>query len=85
MTIKDYLEKLPKMKSEDGTTLKEEMYNTTHIWSNETCRGYCIYAMKQAGLDFETIKKVNRELSAAFDDLTEEDADKVFYTYYFDL
>lgn len=85
MTIKEYLENLPTMTAGDGTTLKEELYNTTHIWSNDTCRGYCIHAMQEAGLPMETIKRVNRELTAAFDALTEAEADDVYRTFFYDV
>lgn len=46
------------------------------IWSNEACRGYCVEAMENAGLDQATIEKVNRGLSQAFDELSVEDAER---------
>ena len=46
------------------------------IWSNEACRGYCVEAMENAGLDQATIEKVNRGLSQAFDELTVEEAER---------
>lgn len=43
-------------------------------WSNDACRGYAIMAMKGAGVDEETIKKVMLELHREFDWTSVEEA-----------
>lgn len=43
-------------------------------WSNDTCKGYAIMAMRRAGLKEETIQKVSRKMTECFDDTTVEEA-----------
>ena len=56
--------------------LGSEVLDMVSVWSNEACRGYCVEAMENAGLDQATIEKVCRGLSQAFDELSVEDAER---------
>lgn len=51
MTIQHYLDSLQELphRSADGRMLADAMRETTHIWSNEACKGYCIAALQAAG------------------------------------
>lgn len=79
MTIKAYLDSLQGLphKSADGTTIAEAMRTTTHIWDNNACRGYCIAALQGAGYSRGQIKEVLRELAAAFDEISIDDAARI--------
>ena len=68
MTVGEFLEK--------NMMFGSAVLDMVSIWSNEACRGYCVEAMKNAGLDQATIEKVNRGLSQAFDELSVEDAER---------
>lgn len=43
-------------------------------WRNDACMGYALMAMRRAGLDEETIRKVLMELHWCFDDTSVEAA-----------
>lgn len=43
-------------------------------WSNAACIGYCVMAMRNAGLSEKTQRKVLDELTRCFDDVSVEDA-----------
>lgn len=45
-------------------------------WSNTACMGYCLTAMRRAGVNAKTQAKVLLELERSFDDLSIEDAEK---------
>lgn len=47
-------------------------------WSNDACKGYAIMAMKRAGLDAETIRKVSDAMTDCFDDTTVEAAGRYY-------
>lgn len=68
MTVAEFLER--------NLMLGSEVLDMVSVWSNEACRGYCVRAMENAGLDRETIKGVLRGLHWAFDELTVEDAEQ---------
>ena len=68
MTVGEFLEK--------NTMFGSSVLDMVSVWSNEACRGYCVEAMKNAGLDQATIEKVCRGLSQAFDELSVEDAER---------
>lgn len=77
MTISEYLkglEKLPHRNPTTGKTLLETMKETTHIWDNDACMGYCIKALEAAGLDEDQKKAVLRALEVAFYDFTIDQA-----------
>lgn len=58
--------------------LVELLFEETSIWSNHSCRGYCIAAMQNAGFSREEIKRVMRGMHGAFDELTVEEAESVW-------
>lgn len=68
MTVGEFLEK--------NMMFGAGVLDMVSIWSNEACRGYCVEAMENAGLDQTTIEKVCRGLSQAFDELSVEDAER---------
>lgn len=68
MTVGEFLEK--------NLMLGGGVLDMVSIWSNESCRGYCVAAMESAGLDQATIEKVCRGLTQAFDELSVEDAER---------
>lgn len=78
MTIAQYLKSIPNAKTESGQDLKEIMLNNMPIWDNDACRGYCIQAMQDAGIDKDKIKDVLDNIRICFDDITVEDAGKIF-------
>lgn len=79
MTIQHYLDSLQELphRSADGRTLADAMRETTHIWSNEACKGYCIAALQAAGYSREQITEVLRQLAIAFDDIAIDDAEQI--------
>ena len=48
-------------------------------WSNAACMGYCLIAMRRAGLRPTVQRRVLRVLEGAFDDVSIEDAEKAGY------
>lgn len=45
-------------------------------WNNAACMGYCLIAMRRAGVNVKTQEKVLRELELSFDGVSIEDAEK---------
>ena len=80
-TINGYLNNLPDKKTRDGRTLRDIMADTVSIWSNDSCKGYAIIAMREAGLDDQTIANVVRAFRFAFDDNSVEMAEQIYYEY----
>ena len=74
MTVKEYLNDLQKT---GNKALAEEMQSVVSIWNNESCKGYCITAMKATGHSKEQISEVLEALSAAFDEITVEEAEQI--------
>jgi Holliday junction resolvasome RuvABC DNA-binding subunit len=74
MTVTDFLKDI---RQTGNKAFEAEMQNTVNIWSNESCRGYVIAAMKAAGFTREQISKVVEELPAAFEDISVDDAAKI--------
>lgn len=48
---------------------------------NDTCRGYLIRALKEAGASEEERRKITKGLTVAFDLMTMEDARKEYEKY----
>lgn len=48
-------------------------------WSNAACMGYCLIAMRRAGVNVKMQEKVLRELELSFDDVSIEAAEKAGY------
>ena len=78
MTIKKYLEDLP---PELNGSRKDILLNSVTLWSNDTCRGYCLKAMQKAGFKENQIKEVLEALYYSFDELTEGEAEKLYFDY----
>ena len=74
MTIKEYLNDLQKT---GNKALTEEMQSVVSVWSNTACRGYTSTAMKATGHSKEQISEVLEALSAAFDEITVEEAEQI--------
>lgn len=76
MTIQNYLDSLQELphRSADGRTIADAMRETTHIWDNNACKGYCITAMQAAGYAREQIAEVLQAMTAAFDDISVDSA-----------
>ena len=53
------------------------LMNLNGPWSNPACMGYCLIAMRRAGVKVEMQEKVLRELELSFDDVSIEAAEKV--------
>lgn len=75
-TIREYLDELPDIKTQDGKTLRDAMADTMPIWSNAICRGYMVDAMERAGIDDDTQLKVLQALWSSFDQLSYVEAEK---------
>lgn len=48
-------------------------------WSNAACMGYCLIAMRRAGLRPMAQRRVLRVLEGVFDDVSVEKAEKAGY------
>lgn len=48
-------------------------------WSNAACMGYCLIAMRRAGLRPTVQRRVLRVLEGVFDDVSVEKAEKTGY------
>ena len=48
-------------------------------WSNAACMGYCLIAMRRAGLKPTVQRRVLRVLEGVFDDVSVEKAEKTGY------
>lgn len=79
MTIKEYMKDLEKVHHTDsnGGKLSDRLLEIEHIWSNEAARGYTIAAMQKVGYNREQISEVLSALSAAFDDISIPEAEKI--------
>ena len=78
MKIKKYLddcnENLP-------PELAEILISEGSIWTNEACYGYCVSAMKAAGLKKSTIDKMIHCLHNAFDTMGVEEAEEFWHKF----
>ena len=84
MTIREYLNKCKESNLApigEGPDFTELMMDTTSIWSNDSCYGYCILAMQEAGFTEEDIDKVIHSLYSCFEDTTVEAAADYFKRY----
>lgn len=76
MKIAEYIEKntaaLP-------PALAEILLQDGSIWTNDACYGYCIVALKNAGVKSKTLEKVIRCLHSAFDEYTVEEAEEAWH------
>lgn len=78
MNLYDYKDCFHDVQNED---VINEMDKRVHLWSNYACKGYCVTAMKNAGLDPEQMKKVLQGLRWAFDEKTIEEAEQIGIEY----
>ena len=53
--------------------------NLNGPWSNAACMGYCLIAMRRAGLRPTVQRRVLRVLEGVFDDVSVEKAEKTGY------
>ena len=54
--------------------MEEMLLSLNGPWSNTACIGYCVMAMRNAGLSEKPQRKVLDELPRCFDDVSGEDA-----------
>ncbi len=85
MTIKDYLKKLKAaqgvMAESDEASFTESMMEIQEIWSNDSCIGYFLRAAQIAGVDRDTIKEVLAAYSMAFEEISVDEAAKIYCEY----
>lgn len=55
---------------------KSLLMNLNGPWSNPACMGYCLIAMRRAGVNVKMQEKVLLELEMSFDDVSIEAAEK---------
>lgn len=58
---------------------EEIMANINGPWSNAACMGYCLIAMRRAGLRPTVQRRVLLALEGVFDDVSVEEAEKAGY------
>jgi hypothetical protein len=56
--------------------MEEMLKNLNGPWSNAACMGYCLIAMRRAGLRPTAQRRVLRVLEDAFDDVSVEKAEQ---------
>lgn len=61
-------------RSSEVINMEEMLLSLNGPWSNAACIGYCVMAMRNAGLSEKTQRKVLDELTRCFDDVSVEDA-----------
>lgn len=85
MTIKEFMEKNQaldnKFTNPDGKKLSEVMAETASIWSNDSAKGYVIKAAQSLKMSRKQIDELLQRMQWAFDDLTVEEAEKLYYEY----
>lgn len=59
--------------------MEEMLKNLNGPWSNAACMGYCLIAMRRAGLRPTVQRRVLLEMEGVFDDVSIEDAEKAGY------
>ncbi len=59
--------------------MEEILKNLNGPWSNAACMGYCLIAMRRAGLRPTAQRRVLLVLEDVFDDVSIEDAEKAGY------
>jgi hypothetical protein len=59
--------------------MEEMLKNLNGPWSNAACMGYCLIAMRRAGLRPTAQRRVLLAMEGAFDDVSVEKAEKAGY------
>lgn len=59
--------------------MEEMLKDLNGPWSNAACMGYCLIAMRRAGLRPTAQRRVLLVLESVFDDASIEDAEKAGY------
>lgn len=59
--------------------MDEMLKNLNGPWSNAACMGYCLIAMRRAGLRPTAQRRVLQVLEGVFDDVSVEKAEKAGY------
>lgn len=83
MTINQYLNKIPPdERDENGDLMRNVMGDLVHIWTNATCYGYCVKAMRMAGLSEKQISDTVEQLRfVTHSNMDEDDAMRYFAKY----
>lgn len=72
MNVAEYIEHNQKALPPE---LAEMIAQSTSIWTNDACYGYCIAALENAGCGRSEIEAMIHHLHCAFDELTVEEAE----------
>lgn len=82
MTIKEFMNSNQaldnKFTNTDGKKLSETMAEITSVWSDTAAKGYVIKAAKALQMNDEKINELLDAIEWAFDELTIEEAEKVY-------
>ena len=82
MTIKEFMESNKALDNQftnpDGEKYSETMAECTRVWSNAAAKGYVIRAAQHLKMNREQIKTLLIRMEWAFNDLTIEEAEKVY-------
>lgn len=85
MTIKDYLKKLKSaqgvLEESEGAAFTESVIEIAEIWSNDSCIGYFLRAAQISGVDRDTIREVMNAYSTAFEEISVDEAAKIYCEY----
>ena len=82
MTINEYFEKLRELptQSKDGKDIADIMANVAQIWDNAACEGYCVAAMREAGIEEADRERILTALRKELEMLTVDQARKIVQT-----
>lgn len=75
MKIAEYIER---NESALPPALADMLLQECSIWTNDVCYGYCLIALKNAGMTDKIMEKVTRCLHSAFDEYSVEEAEEVW-------
>ena len=82
MTIKEFMDGNKaldnRFTSPSGEKLSETMAKCTSVWSNASAKGYLIRATQMLKMSREQTQTLLERMDWAFDDLTVEEAERVY-------
>lgn len=80
MTIAEFRRSCDKGGTDKNTGISffDFMAEATEIWSNNSCLGYAIAAMKRKGVPDEEIAKITACMKEMFDELAVDEAEQVY-------
>lgn len=78
MKISDFIiqsKSLAGFQDRTGRNMQQAVLETTDVWSNAACTGYCYAALKQAGVGMDEIGNILMALSDCYDRYTVAEAE----------